>query len=41
MLWKFNSVYDPQLPIADHQQPVRYQRSPPPEPRDVIDAKSI
>jgi hopanoid C-3 methylase len=27
--------------IADHQQPVRYQLSPPPEPRDVIDAKSI
>src|SRR5271155_2014992 len=41
MLWKFNSVYDSRLQIADHQQPVRYQLSPPPEPKDVIDAKSI
>ena len=30
MLWKFNSVYDPRLQIADHQQPVRYEISPPP-----------
>jgi hopanoid C-3 methylase len=30
MLWKFNSVYDPKLQIADHQQPVRYEISPPP-----------
>ena len=36
-----NSAYDPQLQIADHHQPVRYQLSPPPDPRDVIDAKSI
>jgi hopanoid C-3 methylase HpnR len=41
MLWKFNSVYDPQLQIRDHQQPVRYQMSPPPAPKDVIDPKSI
>lgn len=26
---------------GNHQHPVRYQLSPPPEPRDVIDAKSI
>jgi hopanoid C-3 methylase HpnR len=31
MLWKFNSVYNPKLQIADHQQPVRYEISPPPE----------
>ena len=41
MLWKFNSVYDPRLQIADHQQPVRYELAPPPEPQLVIDAKSI
>ncbi len=33
MLWKFNSVYDPKLQIADHAQPVRYEISPPPELR--------
>ncbi len=33
MLWKFNSVYDPRLQMADHQQPVRYELSPPPEPQ--------
>ena len=31
MLWKFNSVYNPKLQIADHQQPVQYEISPPPE----------
>ena len=33
MLWKFNSVYNPELQLADHQQPVRYEMSPPPEHR--------
>ena len=32
MLWKFNSVYDPKLQLADHARPVRYQMAPPPEP---------
>ena len=41
MLWKFNSVYDPRLQLADHQQTVRYELSPPPEPKDIVDAKSI
>jgi hopanoid C-3 methylase len=41
MLWKFNSVYDPRLQLADHQQSVRYELYPPPEPKDVVDAKSI
>ena len=30
MLWKFNSVYNPKLQIADHQQPVKYEISLPP-----------
>jgi len=41
MLWKFNSVYNPQLQLADHRRPVRYEMLPPPLPRDVIDPKSI
>jgi hopanoid C-3 methylase HpnR len=41
MLWKFNSVYNPQLQIADHQQPVRYPMAPPPAPKDLIDPRSI
>ncbi len=30
MLWKFNSVYNPQLQISDHQRPVQYELSIPP-----------
>ena len=30
MLWKFNSVYNPALQLADHSQPVRYEMSLPP-----------
>jgi hopanoid C-3 methylase HpnR len=41
MLWKFNSVYNPQLQISDHQRPVRYEMAPPPEPREIIDPRSI
>ncbi len=29
-LWKFNSVFDPDLLLADHSQPVAYQLTPPP-----------
>jgi hopanoid C-3 methylase HpnR len=41
MLWKFNSVYNPQLQLADHGQPVRYEMSLPPDHRAVIDPRSI
>jgi hypothetical protein len=41
MLWKFNSVYDPKLQIADHQQPVRYEISPPPEWEQKIDRGAL
>jgi hopanoid C-3 methylase HpnR len=41
MLWKFSSVYDPQLQLADHQRPIRYELEPPPEPQDLVDPKSI
>ena len=30
MLWKFNSVYNPALQLADHRQPVHYEMSLPP-----------
>ncbi len=31
MLWKFNSIYDARLQLADHERPVRYEmRLPPP-----------
>ncbi len=29
MLWKFNSVYNPERQFADHQQPVTYEMRPP------------
>jgi len=32
MLFRFNSVYDPKLQLADHAQPVRYEISFPPAP---------
>ncbi len=41
MLWKFNSIYDPKLQLADHMQPVKYELTPPPAAAGVIDAKSI
>jgi hypothetical protein len=30
MIWKFNSVYRPDLQLADHQQPIRYEINLPP-----------
>ena len=41
MLWKFNSVYDPDLLLADHRRPVRYEMAPPPEPRSRVDAAAL
>src|SRR4029453_14450848 len=32
MLWKFNSVYNPNLQMADHARPVIYQMPLPPGP---------
>ena len=36
MLWKFNSVYNPKLQIADHQKPVKYEISLPPAHVDTV-----
>jgi hopanoid C-3 methylase HpnR len=41
MLFKFNSVYDPKLQLADHAQPVRYEMTPPPAPKDRVDPASL
>jgi hopanoid C-3 methylase HpnR len=30
MLWRFNSVFDPRLQMADHAREVRYEMTPPP-----------
>jgi hypothetical protein len=41
MLFKFNSVYDPRLQLADHQRPVKYEISLPPEPQTRLDATTL
>ena len=41
MLFKFNSVYDPRLQMADHAQPVRYAMSPPPPTQTRIDPATL
>jgi hopanoid C-3 methylase HpnR len=41
MLFKFNSVYNPALQLADHTRPVRYEISPPPAPRATVDPTSL
>ena len=41
MLWKFNSVYDPQKLLADHRRPVRYQIALPPAAKAKVDPKAL
>ncbi len=41
MLWKFNSVYNPKLQLADHQRRVKYEMSQPPPPKETVDPKSL
>jgi hypothetical protein len=36
MLFRFGSVYDPKLQLADHALPVRYELSQPPTPRTRV-----
>lgn len=40
-LWKFNSVYNADLLLADHALPVEYQMPPPPPPRQKVDVKAL
>lgn len=41
MLWKFNSVYNPKLQMADHQRPVSYQMAPPPPVQEHMNSKLL
>ncbi len=41
MLWKFNSVYNPKLQMADHQRAASYQMALPPPAQDHVDAKDL
>jgi hopanoid C-3 methylase HpnR len=41
MLWKFNSVYNPKLQYADHQQPVKYEMRLPPAPQEKVNSKLL
>jgi hopanoid C-3 methylase HpnR len=41
MLWKFNSVYNPQLQLADHRRVPRYEMALPPAPREHIDPQLL
>jgi hopanoid C-3 methylase HpnR len=41
MLFKFNSVFDPALQLADHERPVRYEIAPPPPPQQRVDPKAL
>ncbi|MEW6776514.1 MAG: hopanoid C-3 methylase HpnR [Bdellovibrionota bacterium] len=41
MLWKFSSVYNPELQISDHKMPVQYEMRLPPPPKEKVDPKSL
>jgi len=38
-LWKFNSGYNPNLLLSDHEQPVKYEISSPPPPQEKVDPR--
>ena len=41
MLWRFDSVYNPKLQLSDHQQPVKYEMTLPPVPKEKIDPATM
>jgi hypothetical protein len=41
MLFKFNSVYNPKLQLADHERPVKYEIALPPEPQTRVDLNTL
>ena len=42
MLWRFESVFNPELQLADHARPVRYQmRTPPPAETGKLDPRRL
>jgi hypothetical protein len=40
MLWRFNSVYNPERQLADHARPVAYAMRLPP-PREPVDRRRL
>ena len=40
-LWKFDEVYDPNLQLADHKMPVKYQMKPPVRDTQFVSAKAL
>lgn len=41
MIWKFNSVFNPKLQLADHRRAPRYELLPQPDVADKVDMKSL
>src|SRR5499427_2238768 len=41
MLFKFNSVYNPKLQLADHERPVKYEIALPPEPQARVNLNTL
>jgi len=41
MLFKFSSVYDPKLQLADHALPVDYEIALPPAPRAKVERGAL
>ena len=41
MLWKFNSVFNPALQLADHERPVKYEIALPPPRSEKVAARTL
>ena len=41
MIWKFNSVYRPDLQLADHQQPIKYEINLPPPSTGTVERDEL
>jgi hypothetical protein len=41
MIWKFNSVFDPALQMADHARPVKYELPLPPVGATLADKQTM
>lgn len=41
MLWKFNSIYNPKLQLADHEMAVEYEMRLPPPAKEKVDPKLL
>jgi len=41
MIWKFNSVYRPDLQLADHSQPIKYEINLPPPSTPKVERDAL